>query len=231
VSLLFALACCTHVPIFDIKAACVAHILVFVPLHFVCIHFVWGLLSLLHSSRNIQDQLRQMVWEPVDCLYLGIVVHAHCNCVRLRILLHVHGLQSVGVCCSTLVDIEVMLGVGRSMVGRVQFVTVAPLPVHLGTHLPMTSLPFNSGWLFSVGGVGMCLAVSCWRDAYICIACLLIVAIVWAERFAMCKWVAPAVVSAVLLSESLFVARPEKRSFWLYPPCVDVIVPDARRCW
>ncbi len=53
-------------------------------------------------------------------------------------------LSSLGVCCSTLVDSGVMLGVGRSVVGRVCFVVVAPLPLHLGTHLPMISLPFGS---------------------------------------------------------------------------------------
>ncbi len=57
VSLLFALACCTHVQIFDIKATCVSHVLVCVPLCYVHIHFAWGLLSLLHSSLNVQDQL------------------------------------------------------------------------------------------------------------------------------------------------------------------------------
>ncbi len=45
--------------------------------------------------------------------------------------------------------------------------------------------------------------MSCWRDAFVCIACLLIVAIVCTERFAMCEWIVPAIVSAVSLLESL----------------------------
>jgi hypothetical protein len=71
-------------------------------------------------------------------------------------------------------------------------------------------------------------AASSWRDAFVCIACL---AMVCTERFAMCKSIVPAIVFAVLLSESLFVARPAKRLLWAYPLCVEVIVPDMRRCW
>ncbi len=74
-------------------------------------------------------------------------------------------------------------------------------------------------------------AMSCWKDAFVCVACSLIVAVLCAERFAMCKWIVPAIVSAMSLSESLFVARPAKRLFWAYPPCMEVIVPDMRhRC-
>jgi hypothetical protein len=47
----------------------------------------------------------------------------------------------------------------------------------------------------------------------------------------MCEWIVPAMVSAVSLSESLFVVRPAKRLYWVYPPCVDVIVPDVRHHW
>jgi hypothetical protein len=74
-------------------------------------------------------------------------------------------------------------------------------------------------------------AASCWRDAFVCIACLLSVAIVCAVRFPMCKLVVCVIVSTVLLSESLFVARPAKRLLWAYPLCVKVIVPDVRHCW
>jgi hypothetical protein len=73
--------------------------------------------------------------------------------------------------------------------------------------------------------------VSCWRDAFICIACSLIVAILCAEIFVMCEWIVPAIVSAVSLSESLFVARLAKGLFWAYPPCVEVIIPDVRHRW
>ena len=66
---------------------------------------------------------------------------------------------------------------------------------------------------------------------FIYIACSLIVAVVCAERFAMCKWIVPVIVSAVLSSESLFVARPVKQFPWAYPLCINVIVPDVRRCW
>ncbi len=63
---------------------------------------------------------------------------------------------------------------------------------------------------------------SCWRDAFVCIVCLLSVVVVCAVRFAMCGLIVPAIVSAVLLSESLFVARPAKRLLWAYPLCVEV---------
>ncbi len=54
---------------------------------------------------------------------------------------------------------------------------------------------------------------------------------VHAVRFAMCELIVPAIVSAVSLSESMFVARPEKRLLWAYLPCVEVIVPDVRHPW
>jgi hypothetical protein len=74
-------------------------------------------------------------------------------------------------------------------------------------------------------------AASCWRDAFVCIACSMIVAVVCLERFSVCKWIVPAVVSAVPLSESLFVVRLAKRLLWAYPLCMEVIVPDVRHCW
>jgi hypothetical protein len=146
VSLLFALACRTRVPIFDIKSAHVAHVLVCIPLHFVCIYFAWSPLSavflLEHTGSN--EYLRHMVLAPVDCLFQGIIIHTHRNYVLLCVLLHLHSLQTIGAYCSTLVDSGVMLGVGRSVVERMRFVAVASLQLHLGTHLPMTSLPFGS---------------------------------------------------------------------------------------
>jgi hypothetical protein len=57
VPLLLASAYSAHVPIFDVEAASVAHILVCVPLYFVCIYFAGGMLSLLHSSLNVWDKL------------------------------------------------------------------------------------------------------------------------------------------------------------------------------
>ncbi len=74
-------------------------------------------------------------------------------------------------------------------------------------------------------------AASCWRDAFVCVVCLLSVAVVCAVRFAMGELIVPAIVSAVSSSESLFVARPAKRLLWVYPLCVEVIVPDVRRRW
>jgi hypothetical protein len=61
-------------------------------------------------------------------------------------------------------------------------------------------------------------AASCYRDAFVCIACLLVVAIVIADSFAMCKLMVPAMV-AVSSSESLFVVRPAHPLFCAYPPC------------
>ncbi len=72
---------------------------------------------------------------------------------------------------------------------------------------------------------------SCWRDAFVCIACSLSVAVVCAVRFAMCEWIVHAIVSAVSLSEALFVARPAKPLIWVYPLCVEVIVSDVRHRW
>ncbi len=66
---------------------------------------------------------------------------------------------------------------------------------------------------------------------FICVACLLSVAVVCAVRFAMCKLIVPAIVFAVLMSESSFVARPAKQLLWAYPLCVEVIVPDVRHRW
>jgi hypothetical protein len=72
---------------------------------------------------------------------------------------------------------------------------------------------------------------SCWRDAFVCIACSLIVAAVCAVRFAICQLMVPAMVSAVSSSESTSVARPANLLFCANPPCADVIVPDVRRLW
>ncbi len=47
--------------------------------------------------------------------------------------------------------------------------------------------------------------MSCWRDAFVCIVCLLIVAVVGTQRFAMCKWIVPVIVSAVIVR--IFVCR------------------------
>jgi len=69
------------------------------------------------------------------------------------------------------------------------------------------------------------------RDAFVCVACLLIVAAVCAVRFAICELMVPAMVSAVSLSESTSVARPANLLFCANPPCADVIVPDVRRLW
>ncbi len=74
-------------------------------------------------------------------------------------------------------------------------------------------------------------ATSISRDAFNCIACSLSESVVCTVRFAMCKWIVPVIVSAVLSSESLFVARPVKQFPWAYPLCINVIVPDVRRCW
>jgi hypothetical protein len=82
--------------------------------------------------------LRHAVWAPVDCLY-HVVICARLSCVRRHVLPCVHALQIAVACCSTLIDNGVMLGVGRSVVERVQFVAVVLLPLHLGTHLPKTS--------------------------------------------------------------------------------------------
>jgi hypothetical protein len=74
-------------------------------------------------------------------------------------------------------------------------------------------------------------AASCWRDAFVCVACLLSVAVVCAVRFTMCELIVPVIMSAMLSSESLFVAMPAKRLLWAYPLCVEVIAPDVRHCW
>ncbi len=72
---------------------------------------------------------------------------------------------------------------------------------------------------------------SCWKGALVCVACLLSVAVACAVRFAMCKLIVPVIVLAVLLSKSLFVARPANQLLWAYQLCVEVIVSDVRRCW
>ncbi len=69
---------------------------------------------------------------------------------------------------------------------------------------------------------------NCWRDAFVCVLCLLSVAIVCAVRFAMCKWIVPPIVTTVSSSESLLVVRLAKWLLWAYPLCVKVIVPDVR---
>jgi hypothetical protein len=66
---------------------------------------------------------------------------------------------------------------------------------------------------------------------FLCVACLLSVAVVCAVRFAMCVLIVLAIVSAVSLSEPLFVARLAKQLLWASPLCVEVIVPDVRHCW
>jgi hypothetical protein len=53
VPLLLALAYRARVPIFDVKATRVAHVLVHVPFIFVHIHFVGGTLSLLRHSLDV----------------------------------------------------------------------------------------------------------------------------------------------------------------------------------
>ena len=66
----------------------------------------------------------------------------------------------------------------------------------------------------------------------VCIACLLIVAVVISDSFAMCDVMVPAMVSAVMSLDSyLFVVRPENLLFCVYPPCSDVTVPKGRRRW
>ena len=55
VPLLLVLACGARVPIFDVKAARVAHVLVCVPFSFVCIHFVGDVFSLLRYSLDVWD--------------------------------------------------------------------------------------------------------------------------------------------------------------------------------
>ncbi len=55
VPLLLVLACGARVPIFDVEAAHVAHVLVCVPFSFVCIHFVGDVFSLLRYSLDVRD--------------------------------------------------------------------------------------------------------------------------------------------------------------------------------
>jgi hypothetical protein len=74
-------------------------------------------------------------------------------------------------------------------------------------------------------------ATICWRDTFVCIVCLLSVAMFCAVRFALCKLIVLAIMSAVFSSESSFVAGPEKWLLWTYPLCIEVIVPDVRHCW
>ncbi len=50
-----SLACHSHVPTFDVKATHVPHVLIPVPISFVCIHFAGGALSLLHHCLDVQD--------------------------------------------------------------------------------------------------------------------------------------------------------------------------------
>ncbi len=96
------------------------------------------LAAFLPERTGLTVYLSLMVWAPVDCLYC-VWVCAHHDCVHCRVLQCIHALQIAGVYCSTLVDSEVMLGVGRSVVGREQFDAVSPLPQHLGRNLPKTS--------------------------------------------------------------------------------------------
>ena len=74
-------------------------------------------------------------------------------------------------------------------------------------------------------------AASCWRDAFVCVACSLIDTIVILESFTMCDVMVLAMVLAVLLLDFSFVVKPAKRLFCAYPPCADVTVPEVRCRW
>ena len=69
------------------------------------------------------------------------------------------------------------------------------------------------------------LVASCWRDAFVCVACSLIDAVVISESFAMCDVMVLAIVLDVLLLDSSFIVRSAKRS------CADATVPEVGLRW
>ncbi len=74
------------------------------------------------------------------------------------------------------------------------------------------------------------LAASCWSNALIWVALASMDALVWTDRFAMCKLIVPATVSAVSFSETS--SSAERPAYLLvYLPCAAIVASVLRGCW